>query len=50
MDWLKRMNSAVDYVENNLNNEIDMAIVAQKAWCTSYNFQKNVFIYYWNNT
>lgn len=40
MDWLKRMNSALDYVENNLNNEIDMAIVAQKAWCTSYNFQK----------
>lgn len=40
MDWLSRMNSAIDYVENNLTNEIDMNIVAQRALCSSYNFQK----------
>lgn len=40
MDWLKRMNSALDYVESNLTNEIDMNVVAQKACCSSYNFQK----------
>lgn len=40
MDWLKRMNCALDYVENNLTNEIDMNIVAQRACCSSYNFQK----------
>lgn len=40
MDWLKRMNAALDYVENNLANEIDMSVVAQKACSTSYNFQK----------
>lgn len=40
MDWLKRMNSALDYVEDNLSGEIDMNIVAQKACCSSYNFQK----------
>ncbi len=40
MDWLKRMNQALEYVENNLTNEIDMKVVAQKACCSSYNFQK----------
>lgn len=40
MDWLKRMNRALDYVENNLINEIDMNVVAQMACCSSYNFQK----------
>ncbi|WP_040328571.1 AraC family transcriptional regulator [Clostridium ihumii] len=40
MDWLKRMNCSLDYVENNLLNEIDMNVVAQMACCSSYNFQK----------
>lgn len=40
MDWLKRINRALDYVENNLANEIDMNVVAQMAYCSSYNFQK----------
>lgn len=40
MDWLKRMNNAIEYVENNLTNEINMNIVAHIACCSSYNFQK----------
>jgi AraC family transcriptional regulator len=40
MDWLKRMNRAIDYVENNLMNEIDMSVVAQMACTSTYNFQK----------
>jgi AraC family transcriptional regulator len=40
MDWLTRMNRALDYVESNLANEIDMNVVAQKACSSSYNFQK----------
>lgn len=40
MDWLKRMNNALDYVEDNLINEIDMNKVAQAALTSSYNFQK----------
>ncbi|WP_454053172.1 AraC family transcriptional regulator [Clostridium sp. Marseille-Q7071] len=40
MDWLKRMNRALDYVESNLTNEIDMNIVSQMALCSSYDFQK----------
>ena len=40
MDWLKRMNCALDYIEENLTDEIDFQIVAQKACCSSYNFQR----------
>jgi AraC family transcriptional regulator len=40
MDWLKRMNRALDYVESNLMNEIDMNVVAQMACTSTYNFQK----------
>lgn len=40
MDWLKKMNEALDYIEDNLNEEIDFAVVAKKACCSSYNFQR----------
>ncbi len=40
MDWLVKMNSAIDYIEANLKGEIDFDIVAMKACCSSYNFQR----------
>lgn len=40
MDWLKRMNEALEYIEKNLDAEIDYAAVAQKACCSSYHFQR----------
>ncbi len=40
MDWLKKMNEALDYIEDNLTEEIDFVTVAQKACCSSYNFQR----------
>ncbi len=40
MDWLVKMNSAIDYIEANLEGEIDFNIVAMKACCSSYNFQR----------
>ena len=40
MDWLTKMNSAIDYIENNLTGKIDFNMVAQKACCSSYNFQR----------
>ena len=40
MDLLMKMNEALDYIENNLTEEIDFTIVAQKACCSSYNFQR----------
>lgn len=40
MDWLSKMNCALDYIESNLRDEIDMKIVAQMACCSSYDFQR----------
>lgn len=40
MDWVRRMNSALDYVECNLASEIDMYTVAQMACCSSSTFRK----------
>lgn len=40
MDWLTNMNSAIDYIEAHLTDEIDFNMVAMKACCSSYNFQR----------
>lgn len=40
MDWLTKMNNAIDYIEANLTDDIDFDTVARKASCSSYNFQR----------
>lgn len=40
MDWLDSMNQALDYIEENLSIKMDLNKVAQKAGCSSYNFQR----------
>lgn len=40
MDWLTKMNAAINYIEKNLTEEIDFEVVAMKAGCSSYNFQR----------
>ncbi|MBP3966070.1 AraC family transcriptional regulator [Paenibacillus lignilyticus] len=40
MDWLTRMNRAMDYIEMNLTGEIELAKVAREACCSSYEFQR----------
>lgn len=40
MEWVDKMNTALDYIEDNLTENIDLNIVAQKACCSSYNFQR----------
>lgn len=40
MEWLERMNLALDYVEENLNGEIELSEVASRACCSSYQFQR----------
>ena len=40
MQWLDKMNSAIDYIEDNLDGEINTEAVAQRACCSSYNFQR----------
>jgi len=40
MDILRRMSQALDYIEENLTDEIDLETVAKKACCSNYNFQR----------
>ncbi|GGE02966.1 AraC family transcriptional regulator [Paenibacillus nasutitermitis] len=40
MDWLERMNRAMDYMELNLAGEIELSEVARRACCSSHQFQR----------
>ncbi len=40
MDWLDRMNAALDYIEGNLASQIDMALAARGACCSEYHFTR----------
>ena len=40
MDWLDRMNDAVNYLEGNLSEEIDFSKAAKIACCSVYHFQR----------
>ena len=40
MEWSDRMNSAIDYIEKNIDDEIKIFEVAKIASCSSYHFQR----------
>lgn len=40
MEWLERMNRAIDYIEANLAGEIKLNEAARMACCSSYQFQR----------
>src|SRR5699024_4557469 len=40
MDWLDKMNGAMDYIENNLNHNIDYWDIARIACCSEYHFRR----------
>ncbi|MCL2171531.1 MAG: AraC family transcriptional regulator [Defluviitaleaceae bacterium] len=40
MDWLKRMNEALAYMEDNLDGEMSIGQAAQIAACSPYQFQR----------
>ena len=40
MDWLERMNGAMDYIETHLTYDIDYEEAARIACCSSYHFQR----------
>ena len=40
MDWLQRMNNAINYIEDNLTNDIDFNEVAKVACCSVHHFQR----------
>lgn len=40
MDWLKQLNLAMDYIENNLEGKISYDTAARLACCSTYHFQR----------
>jgi len=44
MEWSERMGLAIDYIENNLSDEIDLNQAAKIACCSAFHFQKTFFI------
>lgn len=40
MDWINRLNSAINYMEEHIKSEIDMEEVGKIAGCSSYHFQR----------
>lgn len=44
MDWLERLNAAIDYIEKNLDRDISYAEAARIACCSTFYFQR-IFSY-----
>lgn len=40
MDWLEKMNAAMEYIEGHLTAEIDYKEVSRKARCSEYHFRR----------
>lgn len=40
MNWLERMSDAIEYIEDHLTENIDYTAVAQRTYCSVYNFQR----------
>jgi len=40
VEWIERLNGAVDYIEEHLTEDIDYEQVARVACCSSYHFQR----------
>lgn len=43
MEWPDRMNPAIDYIENNIDDEIDIYEAVKIACCSSFHFQRMFF-------
>lgn len=43
MEWSRRMNAAIDYIEENLAESIDFNEAAKKACCSLFHFQRMFF-------
>jgi AraC family transcriptional regulator len=40
MEWLHRFNEVIDYIEEHLEDEIDLDHIAQTACCSAFHFQR----------
>ncbi len=43
MEWSDRMNSAIDYIEKNLDDKITINEISKEACCSSFHFQRMFF-------
>lgn len=49
MDWMEKMNASIEYIERNLDGELDLSQAARISKCSQYHFQR-VFAYMANVT
>ncbi|WP_100066099.1 AraC family transcriptional regulator [Miniphocaeibacter massiliensis] len=49
MDWVKSLNKALEYIEENITGDIDYEKIAKICYCSQYNFQR-MFSYMANVT
>ena len=40
MEWLKRLNQSLEYIEDNLDKDIEYEKIAKIAGCSVYHFQR----------
>jgi AraC family transcriptional regulator len=40
MDWIERLNSVINYIEESLTEEIDLEVISKIALCSPYHFQR----------
>ncbi len=40
MDWMKGMQKAIDYIEEHITEELSTAVIAEKAYSSSFHFQR----------
>lgn len=40
MEWIERLNNAVNYIEKNIRETIDLEEVSKIACCSTYHFQR----------
>ena len=40
MKWLDKLNQSIEYIENNLEGNIDYEKAAKLACCSTYHFQR----------
>lgn len=40
MEWIERLNNAVNYIEENITETIDMEEISKIAYCSTYHFQR----------
>lgn len=40
MEWIERFNNVINYIEENITQQIDYGEIAKIACCSSYHFQR----------